>query len=613
MAKKIDVSNYKINDKDDFFKMVKSKKAIAEKAHKQESEDWLRFIRLYRMGKSTSLHVQQTDLKNKKDKQIANYVFNTIQTIIAATHDKRAEVSMLPRSSEDTENVDKAQALIDYDFDKQKIYEKVNTYTYPDSLLCGQGYVKAYWDYEETEQKKKKKVKKKKGIFKKKEVEEEREYSETVPLKDEPCVSVVNPFRLFKMPDADDLQDSEWVFEEIVLTPDEGEVMFGKRLKTDYKISVFDDWRKNSDVIIKEDVEKCCVYEGWGKVLGKDNKYHEVKCYFTDDELLEVQESEYQHGKHPYIELPGYYDFHCAYHMSEVQQIEHLQNELDTNRKTIAEHNKKMVNPQRRVEKGAVDNTNMKRLKDPRGGVIVELNAGKMNAVQDITPAPLSADVYNYDSIIKEDIARSTGVNEIDAGGGSSRQVETATGIAVMSEATQRRIREKVRKLERFYEEVAEMLIALYKQFGDRERLVRIKGKDNSEWPKFKPEDILGEYDFVAEAGSTMPVNKEARSARWLNIYKLFKDNEFINLYELTRKTMMEAGEIKDIDKYLNSPEEQEQEMQQQPAMPQQPPMGMPPQGAPPIPPQGAGMMGGEMPGAGMATPPGMPPQGLPM
>jgi len=589
---KIDLTGYKLSDKDDFLKMLKSNLAIAKAAHKEQAEDWDRFIRQYRMGKSSGTNVQATDRKSEKNaKMIANYVFNSIQTIISATHDKRAEINLLPRGMDDEgDKVEKVQALLDYSFDTLKIYEKVNEFVFPDSLLTGQGYVKAYWEYEGDQEEKTRKVIKtvKKGVFRKKEVEivKDEKYKEEKPLKDDPAVDVKNPYRIYKMPDADTIQESEWIFEEIPMKKDLAEAEFGKEFEADYEVETYKDWKQNNQSIREDETKRVRIYEGWGKIMDKNNKVVKCKAMFTDKELLSVVPMPYDHGKFPYIELPNYKDFHSAYNISEVRQIERLQNELDTNRQTIATANKKAVNPQRRVEKGAVDAKGLAQLRDPRPGVLVEVKAGKMGAIQDITPNQLGADVYNYDGIIKEDIARATGINEYESGG-NERQVESATGVAIMSEATQRRIREKVRKLERFYEELAEMLIALYLQYGDRERMVKISGDKNARWEKVVPKDIIGEYDYISEAGSTMPVNREARSARWLSIYKTFSDNEFINKQELTREALKESGELKDVDKFMKEEPEVQPEEPVQQENPQVP---------------GPGRLGGMMPG-GMVPP----------
>lgn len=614
----IDLSPYKISNKDDFFKMVKSNLAIGVKVHKQEAEDWDRYIKQYRMGKSTNLNVQSTDLKRDKTKKmIANYVFNIIQTIIAATHDKRAEVSLLPRGADDEgEKTETAQALLDYDFDRLKIYEKVDEFVYLDSLLTGQGYIKMPWVFESEIQEKTRTVvkTKKKGIIRRREVEveEEEKYDEENPITDDPDVLVINPYRLIRMPDADTLQESEWVFEEIPMKKDIADEEFGENLVADYDIEMYKQWRKDSEVIRDDEVKRVKIYEGWGKVLGKDGKIKKVMITFTSKKLLRVEPNPYHHGMCPYVELPNYKDFHSAYNMAEVKQIERLQNELDRNRQTIAEANKKMVNPQRRVEKGSVDAKGLQQLRDPRAGVLVEVKAGKMSGIQDVTPNPLGKDVYQFDGIIKEDMARASGINDYESGG-NERRVESATGVAIMSEATQRRIREKVRGLERFYEQAAEMLIALYKQFGDRERTLRITGDKSAKPKKFTPQEILGEYDFVAEGGSTMPVNREARSARWLKVYEIFKDNEFIDQQKLSEKAFKESADLKDVDKYMVT-EETPPEAQAPPAMPPElpgmPPMGMPPPPMAPMPPPMGGVpaspsqMGGMMGGAGIPPPP---------
>lgn len=611
---KIDLSGYKITDEDKFFKLVRSRLSIAKKAHKLHTEEWDRFIRMYRQGSSRNLNVQKADRgHDKRQKMIANYVFNNIQSILSATHDKRAEINLLPRGKDDEgENTDKTQALIDYDFDKQLLYEKTNSYVYPDSLLTGQGYVKIFWDLDTEKEEKTRKVlkEKTKGFIRKRKVTEEAEetYEEERPTKDDAEITVINPYRLFKTPDGDNIKEVSWVFEEIPMEKDKADAEFKQEFEADYEVETYKDWRAEDENIVEDDTKRVRIYEGWGEVMGKDGKMKKVKVEFTDKKLLTVEDNPFDHQENPYEELINYIDFHSPYGISEVKYIEQLQNELDRTRKVISEHNKKMVNPQRRVEQGAVDNKGLEQLRDPRSGVVVEVKPGKMGAIQDIMPGQLGADIYNYDGILRDDMARATGINEYESGG-NERQVESATGIAVMSEATQRRIREKVRRLERFYEAVAKKLIALYKQYGDRERVVRITGDPTKKWEEFTPQDVIGEYDYIAEAGSTMPINKEARAARWLKIYQTFGDNEFINKYELTREALKESGEIKDVDKYMTEPETSPEEAGEVTAPPSMGAAGLPGMGQDPMmgnmaPPVQGQNLGGMMPGAGVPMPP---------
>ena len=163
-------------------------------------------------------------------------------------------------------------------------------------------------------------------------------------------------------------------------------------------------------------------------------------------------------------------------------------------------------------------------------------------------------------------------------------------------------------KIELFIGYVARKIIQLMQQYMTQEQMVRITGKNDQKfYVAYTRDDILGEYDYSVEGGSTQPMSETARRQQAISLMNAIGPlvGVVIDPTELARHVLQEGFGVQNPDKFL---------VQQQPAAPQGAPAGAPPPGPPPpggMPPpaMGGGMGPGPVPEQVFEATGGVPPE----
>ena len=169
----------------------------------------------------------------------------------------------------------------------------------------------------------------------------------------------------------------------------------------------------------------------------------------------------------------------------------------------------------------------------------------------------------------------------------------TATEASIIADAQNARAADKLAIIELGISYVARRVVQLLQQFMTGEQVARInlRGGDNL-WIPYTREEIVGEYDFSVQAGSTQPMNETIRKQQAISLMNAVAPmiGSVIDPAAMAMHILETGFGISDPERFLV----------------QQPPPGMgaeegqapPPEGAPP---------GGPppMPGGPMAPPPG--------
>lgn len=173
------------------------------------------------------------------------------------------------------------------------------------------------------------------------------------------------------------------------------------------------------------------------------------------------------------------------------------------------------------VEEGAMTKEEMEKFALGVDGTVTERKRGSQ------PPAPIQyADIqresFQIDSLIQQDIDAVIGQNETERGG--TAKTDTNTKFELQSQQAGTSVRQASRQdtLEDFLEEVTMKVISLIKQFQTTPRYVRITGMAPEQIAQafpglqmdetgiyFTRDNIQGEYDCEAKAGSTLPLNRE--------------------------------------------------------------------------------------------------------
>jgi hypothetical protein len=185
-------------------------------------------------------------------------------------------------------------------------------------------------------------------------------------------------------------------------------------------------------------------------------------------------------------------------------------------------------------------------------------------------------------SIIEEDIYTVSGVSEY-ARGQFPEIRRTATEASLIADAGNARAADKLAIVELGIGHVARRIIQLMQQFMTGEQVARVVGRGGeSLFVTYTRDDIVGEYDYSVEGGSTQPTNDTVRKQQAVSLLNAMGPlvGTVIDPTALARHVLQRGFDIKDPDKFL---------MQQAPMMPEGPGGPAGPEGMP-APPNGAGM-----------------------
>ena len=260
------------------------------------------------------------------------------------------------------------------------------------------------------------------------------------------------------------------------------------------------------------------LFEFW-EVHDKDTNMIYVVCDQTDKYLRETANT-YEMKGFPFSMLkfnpvPGE-----PYPLSDIFIIEAQILERVKLRAAQINHIKRWSR-QLSVEEGAMTKEEMEKFAQGVDGTVTQRKRGSQPPAP-IQYADIQAESFQIDSLIQQDIDAVIGQNETDRGGAAKTDTNTKFELQAQQAGTSVRQAQRQDLLEDFLEEVTMKVISLIKQFQTTPRYVRITGMKPEEiaaaFPGmqtdetgmyFTKENIQGEYDCEAKAGSTLPLNRE--------------------------------------------------------------------------------------------------------
>lgn len=220
-----------------------------------------------------------------------------------------------------------------------------------------------------------------------------------------------------------------------------------------------------------------------------------------------------------------------------------------------------------------------------------------------LTPIPIQSlpqDSFNESLTIKSDIRETSASNEV-VRGVKSDGAATATEINAQIAGAGQRINLKVTQIENegFYRE-AKIILAMIKLYVTDPMMVRILGKDGTQWEEFDPRDFQGEYEPRVQLDIEVQQKKQKAAADAKEMLAAFLNDPDVNQQELKKLVLQRSFDL--------DPDEVEALIQPLPMD-----MGMPPEmgGLPPEEMEMA--MGEPAPEMPVDLPPEPIPEGLPL
>lgn len=246
--------------------------------------------------------------------------------------------------------------------------------------------------------------------------------------------------------------------------------------------------------------------------------------------------------------------------------------------------------------KNVIESTEIEKLLQ-NGRTLIGVDGNTEGKVEPLSNASISQDLYIIQRQKKAEIAEMSGVTPLEKG--AARNFETATEPALLNIGSQT-IRDDQRSLvEDFTVRIIKKASAIVQQKTEKvleipltaeqfeglgkiieneeknveftrefvlDKIDKIVSKEGHEtlmpWLNLSKDDIKGDYDFDIEVGSMQPDNQEIRKRDTAQLAQFNFGNPAINQREWTRK-LNESFDRKDVDEYLKSPGEIQQQQQQ--------------------------------------------------
>lgn len=196
---------------------------------------------------------------------------------------------------------------------------------------------------------------------------------------------------------------------------------------------------------------------------------------------------------------------------------------------------------------------------------------GPIDSIRPLDKIPLYPESYREEQFINDDIIKATGI-DIRLQALEGRKGETATEVAILKESSLKRIRLKLKLLEKMaLHRLGRLRLANVQQFYSIPKIVKILGEEGRveeketfreigfkhpkggyEWFTARPEDITGEYDVVVIPGATLPVSKALEAQKRINLFDRLVGHSDIDQRELA-KELIKAHDM-DTEKLLTKP-----------------------------------------------------------
>ena len=307
----------------------------------------------------------------------------------------------------------------------------------------------------------------------------------------------------------------------------------------------------------------------------------------SDGFLVDPVPMPYAYGQ-PFVMIRHYDIPDLFYPMGDLESIESLQLELDKTRSQLMNDRKRYARKYLYHERsfGPAGREALESDEDGRLDPVLDENKSLSDVVIPMPQTPLSADVYNFSAIIEEDINTVSGVSEY-ARGQMPEIRRTATEASIIADAGNSRVAEKLAIVELAIAHVARRVVQVMQQFMTGEQMARVAiAGPQDMFITYTRDDIVGEFDFSVEAGSTQPINDTVRKRQAVELLQALAPfvGTVVDPGALVRYVLQNSFGVKDPDKFM---------MQQQPMAPEggEAPQGAP-QGMPGAPPGGIPMGG---------------------
>jgi len=506
--------------------------------------------------------------------------FSVIEAALAEMVDQSPGIVYRPRESGDVERADKLQKIFEFTWEKGNGDIELLKFM-KDTLIYGTAIGEEYWRQDLVEHKELEDFDlekfEPKSWKKREKIEFEDCYFESISI-----------WSFYVDPMADSLETARDCAKVLIMTKDDFQKKY-KRYPKSEKVS------KGSSAIYKPE---------WFKPVGNmDDDEIEVIHYYNkaDDLYLVIANGilltksdnpiPYKHKDFPFVRAVDVVLPHSFYGLGEPKIMKHLQDERNTIRNMRLDTTHLNIQKQYIVDdRLELDDEDL--IARPHGII-----RGPLDSISVVPQSTIHPEAYREEELINDDIIKATGIDirmqSLEGKG------DTATEVAILKESALKRIRLKLRVLEKtaLYR-LGRLRLANIQQFYSIPVIKKVLGekgieevetfrnvgfkhpKGSYEWFTARPGDITGEYDVVVIAGATLPVSKALEAQKRINLFDRLIGHPDVDQRKLAEE-LIKAHDI-DPDELLTK---REVAPPGAPGAPGAPEEGMPPA----IPPVGVG------------------------
>lgn len=517
----------------------KFKQAYVAKAPLMDK--WKEYMSAYK-----GTYFQNKNLPDYKSNEISNHVFSTIETIRPIMTDNNPKFLAVPSTPQGMEFSADVQTALDYEWDREKMSLKLPAQLIP-MLVYGNAVWFVQWDGKDGE------------------------YGNI-------SIKPVDPFNIFPDPLAESIDNSEFLVYATYRNanqikqqfPEKASAIEGSRITMSELVAE----RDNNDT---QDANQVLILEMWcrdwvtmdesveGKKQLKYPKGRVITCLPELGILLSDKKNPYKDGKFPFVLMKNYdipFEFWGVGEIEQIMSPQHYVNEL-TNQ--IIDNAKNTANMQWIIDKNS--GIGQGKLTN-RPGLVIRKTPG--SEVRRDTPPAMPSYVREQIEVLKKDIQDISGVFD-SLKGEQQGSVTAASAILALQEASQARIRLKIKLMEASLSELAQIVYSRMQQFWKLDRWVRVTDVEgNPSFREIGAQVLSNDYDLKVMAGSTMPVNRNAMLDLMI---RLAQTNGEDGLPLVDRKAVLEflpTGDKKAITDRFAELQAQQQQAQQEQAQQEQ-------------------------------------------
>ncbi len=268
--------------------------------------------------------------------------------------------------------------------------------------------------------------------------------------------------------------------------------------------------------------------------------------------------------------------------LSDAEMNIHKQDELNKLRSLQIDHVESISKRRYIAKEGAFEDDELLKITDGKTGAIALTRLSVDKALAPVRDANVSQDLFIAIKSLKDSIREGDGVAQFEQG--IAEKFDTATEPQLISQGVSIRRADRRDAIEDFYKRIVKKLMDILQQTmepvdinlspeqvdtvqrrapGKLQQIVGLDGADTlSPWLRLDKKDILGDYEFEIEVGSTQPINQEIRKRDTMRLTELAIQLPDIDNRKWTKK-ILETFEIPDRDDLMKPAKQVAQEHQQ--------------------------------------------------